>query len=427
MSPNIAVNIIEAQCVRYGFADFQIKNAFENGNTSTFNNIFLLDSAGITQVMHLTWPADTIPDVGQDLERIPTGSDCTIVFQYLDSLLLSVGPYIEWIQICQEPIGITSYDSNEYSITDILGWWTTVVNFIRSRQIIYPQLLGHLKITTGGISGIRSAIDNPGGVTAQVIDSILKFGELYCDAIDLHLHTVSLNSGRQEILFINSRTNHPLTCTEWSQANVVVDSGWINSVNTVWTNFTDPFYGFTNKDVIEEAYINPLDTSDWKMLIETIPFSPGFIPQFYEIMDSCCFLFTCYGSATQYGSPVFDWKQLLATKTVNTNLFHNQPFFNEYVNLSTLLNSGGYASQCSVAEIGEYPENNISIFPNPCYEGIWIEGSEVNSSITVSDILGNIAVQTKKMNGNFIQLSQISPGMYFLYINNGKPLKFIKH
>ncbi len=281
-----------------------------------------LDSAGVKLVAFLTWPKDTVKNIGVNLERIPVASDRDTVFYYLEKFLLTAGPYIDWIQIDQEPLGVTKYDTT-YTMEQVLDWWRLVADFIQKRRSRNPSL-SHLKIMTGGITGIRGLLNGGGSpLLAARIDSIIQFGEDYCDAIDVHLHTVSVDMGARQIAYLKERTNMPLATTEWSQARVAF--GWLEQVNSQ--------YGMTNRDVISNAYDQPMSPQEWQDLIATAPYTPNFIPDFYNVLNENEFVLACYGSAVQYGSPAYDWKQLKATKTTNP-VSPNQPFYDEYISLA---------------------------------------------------------------------------------------------
>jgi len=157
-TPTIATNL-GAQVVRYGFTDYQIKKAFLNGSESpTLKKMKTFDSLGITQVVFLRWPEDTVDVIGTNFERIPVGADRVEVFQYLYTFLIAAGPYVDWIQINQEPLGATKYDYTSYTISEIIEWWIAVVQFIKEKQKTYPSELEHLKIMTGGITGINQTL-----------------------------------------------------------------------------------------------------------------------------------------------------------------------------------------------------------------------------------------------------------------------------
>ncbi len=414
-----------AQAVRYGFTDFQIKKVFLSGNeASTINKMKAFDSLGIKQVIFLRWPKDSVEVVGTNYERIPIGDDKVEVFQYLDKLLMAAGSYIDWIQINQEPLGATKYDHLSYNISEIIQWWTEVAQFIRAKQEEYPDELAHLKILTGGITGMKGIIQSPDSPLVPILDSIIKFGEDYCDAIDLHLHTPSLSEGLAEIEYISTRTNHPLTCTEWSQSKIAVNSGWLDDANTVWTDSSDVYFDISNSDVIYSAYQSPLSPPDWDSLIASSPFTPGFIPDFYEVLDENCFILACYAGVFQYGNPRFDWNQLLASKTVSQALYPNQPFYSEYINLSSELSMGTYESACLINNAGS--KNNIlsiiEIYPNPSSSKINITSNDLRK-VLVFNQYGQLVSIHENLNGisNLeISLDQLSPSLYFVQITNSE-------
>lgn len=430
-----AITNIGAKIARYGFTDYKIKNSIINGDSTAINRMIQLNTAGVKQVIFLRFPEDTIENIGKDYERIPTGIDSIEVFQYLDTFLMSAGPYIDWIQINQEPTGITPYNDSIYSPTQVLNWWRTLATFIKTKINTNPTQLGHLKIITGGIIVTDAALDSSNIKTIATIDSIIKFGEDYCDAIDVHLHTSSLNKGIQKIAYITNRTSHPLATTEWSQAAAAKETGWLTSINTVWTNPSHPFYGLTNFQVIAAAYSNPMSLSAWDSLIATSPYTANFIPDFYAVLDSNCFLFACYAGAFQYGSPNFDWNQLFTNK-VTPSVYPNQPFYNEYVNLASLINSGGYLSNCNTVSVKDISKNNqdnvVKIYPNPTNGSLSILLPEIKNS-TELYIINALGQKVYSQNyqadaaGTIISIDLNLPsGIYFVALKNNKILSVQK-
>ena len=430
-----AISNIGAKVARYGFPDYKIKNAIIYGDSTALNKMMQLNFAGVEQVIFLTHPEDTIGGLGPSYQRIPTGIDSIEVFQYLDTFLMEAGPYIDWIQISQEPQGKTPYNDSIYTVNQVLNWWRTLATFIKSKIYNNPVQLGHLKIVTGGISAL-DALDTLTTPTTESIDSIIKFGEDYCDAIDVHLHTYSLNKGIQQIAYIKNRTSHPLVSTEWSQAKAATKTGWINSINTVWTNPSHPFFNKTNFEVIDSAYTNPISLAAWDSLIATLPYSVNFITDFYAVMDSNCFLFACYGGAFQFGNPKFDWKDLFTNK-VTPNTAPNQPFYNEYVYLASLINNGGYFSNCdNVNSVDDNFQKNqdymLEIYPNPTNGSFSLLLPQIknNTELYIINALGQ-KVYSKYYHANsagkIINISLNLPsGIYFVALKNYRNLSVRK-
>lgn len=407
---------IGSQIARYGFSDYQIKNGIDNGFTQAFDKIKYLDSLGIEQIIHLRWPEDTVNNIGPDWERVPVGADRDTVFLYLDTFLTEVGPYIEYIQINQEPLGNTHYNGATYQMSEVIDWWEDVAIFIRN-----DTSLSHIKLVTGGISGINGAINDTNGTTAQAIDSIIAFGEAYCDVIDLHLHVTDVIDGENQINYIRSKTNHILGCTEWSQADA--STTWLPNTNTVFTG-THPFAGYANKQVIDSAYIYRMDTTEWNMFIATSPYTVNFIPDFYATMDSNCFEFACYGGVVQYGAPHFDWCQLFASKTVVQNMYPNNPFNTEYTNLATLVNSGSYISNCSTTGIEKQKNSEFEylIYPNPFMESTTIKFNNPNNeefTLILYNILGECVKSIKNSSEEIvIKRENLKSGIYFFKLQS---------
>lgn len=421
------ISSIGSKVVRYGLTDYNIKNVIDTGDSTTINKMVDFNSLNIAQVVFLRFPEDTVGNVGVNFERIPTGTDSSEVFEYLDTFLLMAGPYIDWIQINQEPLGVTKYNDSVYTISDVLNWWRTLAQFIRNKQSENPSQLGHLKILTGGISGIKGVLTNPNSPTVSIIDSIIQFGENYCDAIDLHLNTTSVAIGTQEIAYIRNRTAYSLTCTEWSQADAAKETGWILNVNSVWTNTSDPYFGLLNGEIISNAYVNLMDSTDWHDLINTAPYTTGFIPEFYYVLDSNCFVFACYAAVIQYGSPGFDWRALFTNKTTQSASY-NQPFYDEFVNLTSLINNGNYAGNCpaNVSVRETYQNDFINVYPNPTNGLFTVSFGDIqeplyNAILTIYNKQNILIYKTKMKNSIMeISLNNQPSGIYFLRLETAE-------
>ncbi|MCF6359201.1 MAG: T9SS type A sorting domain-containing protein [Cyclobacteriaceae bacterium] len=410
-SPQILQNL-DVQIARYGFTDYDIKNGITNESTDALDKARTLDALNIEQVVHLTWPDTTSIN---EYERIPIGADSIEVFQYLDTLIDEMGTYIEYIQISQEPFGASSYNPEE-EITNVIKWWKAVALFIRNKQALNPDDLGHIKLITGGITGFPGALNNPDSEIASLIDSVIVFGENYCDAIDLHLHIVDITMGESFINYVKSRTNHPLSCTEWSQAKAVTSSGtnWINAINTAFYS-PHPFADLTNDKIIRKAYLDRMDSAEWNMLIATSPYTPNFIYDFYAVMERNCFEMACYAGVFQFNAPKFDWNQLIASKTVIQELYPNNPFYKEFTGLSSTLQSGFYSTNCSITSIDDRdikPTHN-SVYPNPFNDFTTIKFDNPTNQLYTLKLFNSLGKNVRV-------ISNISTGKIIIRRNNLK-------
>ena len=417
---------IGAKVLRFGANDYGIKTAIENNDSTLLNQLKYLDSLGYTTVFYLIHNEDTNVDIiKKTWQRIPEGMDSIEVFQYLDTFLRSAGPYIDWIQINQEPLGITPYDTSLYPLTEIFTWWRNLAQFIHVKRLENDNTLGHLKILSPSISCLI-----PGPNLSPVVDSVIGFGEEYCDAISLHIYPETTEQGRQVIQYYRSKTAHTLACSEFSQAMAGLYTGWLNDINTVWTDSGDPFYGLKNMEVIDSAYTMQMDSSDWKAFIATAPYTENFIPEMYAAMDSNCFAFACYACIWQYGQPMFDWAQLFATKTVIQFPFPNNPFYSEYVRLSSLINSGSYQCGCQTTEKQEFlvveNKEEINFFINPSLSRINLISNEYleNADLYIYNLKGVLVIQVENINGYFssIDANYLSAGLYFIRLQSNKQI-----
>lgn len=407
-----------AKIVRDGTNDQGIKNAFDTNDSTFLNSLIHLDSIGCKNIIYLIHNEDSFVNP-EDIawQRIPTGSDSIEVFTYLDSFLLTAGPYIDYIQINQEPMGITHYDTTQYSISEIFNWWRLLAQFIRDKQTQHYSLLGHLKIVSPSIS---SMIPSP--QIEPIIDSMIAFGEDYCDVISLHIYPGTVEEGKQTIDYYRLKTTHPLACSEFSEAKTAQTTGWLNAINTIWTSSVHPFYALSNYEVIGNAYNTPMDSSEWKLFIETAPHNANFIHEMYAYMDSSCFEYACYAGMWQYGDPNFDWSAIVVNKCVTQFHFPNNPFFEEFTSLTSLINSGAYISNCQNTDVNrENMSSNVLVFPNPTNKHIRIEVDEIafeHWDLKVSDLSGRIIFyQVNIWDNEFtLETKGFLPGVYFFQI-----------
>jgi hypothetical protein len=410
--------VLGAKIVRYGFTDYQIKNAFISGDSTIINKIQQIDSIGVEQVVFLRYPEDTIDVVGVNYERIPSGTDSIEVLQYLDTFLMTVGPYIDWIQINQEPLGATQYNYAVYSREQVLNWWRTLAIFIESKITSNPDDLNHLKIVTGGITFPEDTLNSN---FLAAVDSIIQFGEDYCDAIDIHLNVSSLQEGIDNITFIKNRTNHTLVSTEWCQAHASTESGWLAATNSI---YPPPLDTLTNYEVIERAYDSTMTIDCWDSLIATSPYSQNFISDFYSVLDSNCFLFACYAAGFQYGNPVFDWRALFTNRvTTGVNYYNNQPFHGDFVNLADAIDSG-YTTNCIVTTTYNLaPMNQFAeIYPNPANNILFIkymQNTVKETQLEIYNTFGQLIYSQNKHKYteiSTIDISQFAIGLYIVRI-----------
>jgi hypothetical protein len=406
-----------AQILRSGTNDYTIRNAIINNDSTAIKRTETLKSLGYTQVIYLIHnESDDVNIVDKAWQRIPVGTDSLEVFQYLDTFLLNVGPNIDWIQINQEPFGITPYDTTLYSISEIIDWWKTLAGFINEKRL-HTSSLSHLKILSPSIS---SMIPKP--EVLPFFDSLIAFGEEYCGAISLHIYPEDVDHGRQVVEYYRSRTLHPLACSEFSQAKAGEYTGWFDNINTVWTDKSDTFYGLTNKAVINTAYTSQMTPNEWETFLNTAPYTDNFISEMYAVMDSNCFIFSCYAGYWQYGEPIFDWANLLANKTVNEE-YSNSRFYTEFVNLAYSINSDNFQSQCqTTSSINRSLDVNkgVTVYPNPSHNQFNLSFNKQVEDVTLNlyDQRGNLIFIENNISGFHYTVSDIrlDTGCYYIQL-----------
>ncbi|HBK82341.1 MAG TPA: hypothetical protein DDZ41_01895, partial [Flavobacterium sp.] len=97
---------------------------------------------------------------------------------------------------------------------------------------------------------------------------------------------------------------------------------------------------------------------------------------------------------------------------------------------------GRYPStQINITDPGNstsFNNNSILVYPNPATDVISIDGLQDASNVDfiVTDILGKNVSKNSSLNNNQIDVSSLTPGIYFLLLNidnSQEKIKFIKN
>lgn len=79
-----------------------------------------------------------------------------------------------------------------------------------------------------------------------------------------------------------------------------------------------------------------------------------------------------------------------------------------------------FSENCTLNTIG-LDKNNIqlSVYPNPAYDNLYITSSENITDITIYNMLGQKVKQTEvKSNESIIDVSNLNSGTYFIIVNS---------
>lgn len=81
----------------------------------------------------------------------------------------------------------------------------------------------------------------------------------------------------------------------------------------------------------------------------------------------------------------------------------------------------------AILSSNDFSETQISVFPNPASLAINIRANITDKEASIYDISGKL-LDTKNITGNFnsVDVSSLSPGLYFLVLESGFTSKFIK-
>jgi hypothetical protein len=69
----------------------------------------------------------------------------------------------------------------------------------------------------------------------------------------------------------------------------------------------------------------------------------------------------------------------------------------------------------------------IKVFPNPSNDFITVNGLESKKNFSMFNISGIKLIEGTLSNNKSIDIEHLTDGLYFLFLENYKPLKFLKH
>ena len=73
------------------------------------------------------------------------------------------------------------------------------------------------------------------------------------------------------------------------------------------------------------------------------------------------------------------------------------------------------------------PETIIKFYPNPSSDYLLIENADLESSLRISNIIGDLIIEKQIINNSFqVDIRNLAPGVYIINIGNSKSYKFIK-
>ena len=235
-----------------------------------------------------------------------------------EQFLRAAGPTIDYCTLANEPVAervpadFTSQGGRDIPAVE---WFKALAE--RAQKVIKSdQRLSHVKV-----SSPATILPEPMGAAAQarkkVADELLQWAinDPNIDVVDIHLHISSVKMLEDSIISVQEKTKKPIIITEWSQARVAkglmdqkLDEGFAKKWK-VPAGLTRAFY-------IRACYKKPVEKAEWDEFVATFPYDPTFLKRAFSVMVRHHVAVATYGAHRQYGAPIFDLKQLLATLTV---------------------------------------------------------------------------------------------------------------
>lgn len=280
-----------------------------------------LRDVGVKEVIiTLRWPTEYLPAPAH-FDRVP--SDQAAAAEKLEYLLVNFDPYIDWLQLNNEPLGGPgSYIGNSdlgatipEQINSGFDWLDAVA--VKAKQIIATNNLS-IKLMSPGITGYEP------GMTGNT-DALLGHQRIVdlanqCSALDLHLNVDSLERLQQYVEYVktNFTVNVPFTAMEWSDSKSPEAEAFVAA----------------NQEQLNTIYSGDrMTTNEWVAFTESYQPDEHFIPDSLAYLQQEGFLHACYAGIQQFSSPdglnaldlQFGMTALYTTRTT-LPITYNQPF-----------------------------------------------------------------------------------------------------
>ncbi|MEM9001864.1 MAG: hypothetical protein AAGB24_16520 [Bacteroidota bacterium] len=343
---------IGAEYTRILVWDTDIKSIYDeidNGapleNNIYFNEVKTIHDNGIKIILTLRWPDQNSSDPAL-YDRVPILQDRIESLNLLSRFLNDFGHLLDIYSVQNEVGGL---GPGTYSQSDIVNsgsgspavlWWQDIVSTINTEKQNNPDL-NHLSISSPVPVLLKRLVFDNSGLPQANIDffyETIDFGNKYCDYIDLHFNTFTLEEYPTTLTFLNSIINRPMIATEWSEvgsANDYISQPISNQVLSyaISINHSIPSSLATNNELIEHLYDNPSTIDFWKIIVEESNYEENFMAQSSSMLSDAGFEIVCWNSGWQEGLTAYDLRSFYATKTVGPINNELSKFINEFKNL----------------------------------------------------------------------------------------------
>ena len=263
-----------------------------------------------------------------------------------EAFLRVAGPSIDYCAIDNEPmfeIAPADFKPRGTGPAPVIEWYRALAQ--RGHAVIKSDAkLSHIRISSPAVNEVDQEAEGKNALT-DLIKTLLDWesNDPNIDVLDIHLHVATVADIEAALTFMGERTKKPLIITEWSQAAAARD--WLGKhLDPVFVKKWMADSRLTNSDFIKAAYDKPIEKREWDEFVATAPYDPAFMRNAFAAMVRHGVAVATYGADLQYGSEIFDSKQLLANMTVvpgpDGKPQENYQFANWYRDLAKAYASG---------------------------------------------------------------------------------------
>ncbi len=297
-------------------------------NTEGYRQIKSIHDNGVKIILTFRWPDQTSSDPLL-YDRVPYGQDKEDALNLLRRFLADFGSMIDIYSVQNEVGGL---GPGTYATADMVNagngspaylWWKDIVETVNHEKSNNPALT-YLKIAAPVPVLLKRMVFEPAGLPQTNIDffyETIQFGNNYCDYVDFHFNTFSLEEHQPALDFIAPLVHKPMIATEWSEvnsANVYVKKPVSDALLTYAKsrNYIIPGTIPTNDELIEYMYDHPVSLEIWEFMVAESDYHEGFMQQSSALLANAGFEILCWNSGWQEFRTAYDLRSFFATLTV---------------------------------------------------------------------------------------------------------------
>jgi hypothetical protein len=273
-----------------------------------------------------------------NVTRVPVGDDRANSLKIIREFVRTLGTYVNYIAVHNEsyigaPFSLNARTLDANGKYPALEWMAEVARAIQEEKVKDPDRLAHLKVSSCAFTDLYEYANDlyprwgdfkkqkgPDPFVKALMNWVDQDPNI--DVVDLHMHEDSPKSCLDVLNYAKSFTKKNFIVTEWSPSEMKHE--WMDqSIQSTLPDFFEKYkdqFGLneqtTHDQFIKKLYKHPTTSEIWNEYVSQWGYDPSFWRRAYDLMNESRAEILFVGQYLQVGSPIFDAKQIMASKTV---------------------------------------------------------------------------------------------------------------